>query len=114
MTTIPNPVISLARASVSISHALECLLKCPEIFRPFVVVEVIGADRFVQFAGSSERGLLFDVPALGIVASPQPTLADAVQLTIETLRRLGAKDEDMVRVTFESTRNAPGRRPGSA
>ena len=115
--------------------ALHQLLSCPEIFRPFVVVEVMGsgmyvrgagafvqfagstergAGAFVQFAGSTERGLLLDVPALGIKVQSCPTPEDGVNYVLTLLRKQGVPETGVVRVRFESTRKAPGPSPAEA
>ncbi len=93
--------------------ALRQLLSCPEVFRPFVIVEVPDGA-FVQFAGSTERGLLLDVPPLGIVIQPCPTPEDGVNYVLALLRRQGVQENAMVRVRFESTGRAPGRSPARA
>jgi hypothetical protein len=105
-------------------EALRQLLACPEAFRPFVIVEsrpfpTEGAlpgeeGPFVQFAGSTERGLLLDVPALGIVAVPCPTPEEGARQVLALLRKQGMREDGEVRVRFESTRRAPGRTPGQA
>jgi hypothetical protein len=94
--------------------ALRQLLSCPEIFRPFVIVEAVDSDAFVQFAGSTERGLLLDVPTAGIKIQPCPTVEDGVTHTLVLLRDQGVPEDGMVRVRFESTGRAPGRSPGKA
>jgi hypothetical protein len=110
----------LADARGPIVAALRKLLDCPEVFRPFVIVQQgVGHtedDVFVQFAGSTERGLLFDVPAQGIVTSPCVTPEDGATRAISSLRTQGVPAGSAVRVTFESTRDAPAgfRRPASA
>ena len=114
----------LGDAREHVTQALQKLLDCPEVFRPFVVIEEANPDgspscfdgRFVQFAGLTERGLLFDVPALGILAEPCPTPIAGTLLAITNLTAQGVPTAAVVRVTFESTRDAPMRfkRPAQA
>jgi hypothetical protein len=94
--------------------ALQQLLDCPEVFRPFVILRDLSTNLFVQFAGSTERGLLFDVPALGIVTLQIPTVAEAVNDALAAMRAQGVPGQGIVQVTFESTRNAPGKNPAKA
>jgi hypothetical protein len=94
--------------------ALRQLLLCSEVFRPFVVVKAIDSNTFVQFAGSTERGLLLDVPALNIYVHPCPTPEDGVNHVLVLLRNQGVPEDEVVHVEFESTRRAPGRSPGKA
>jgi hypothetical protein len=106
----------LADARGPIVSALRKLLDCPEVFRPFVIVQERASERFVQFAGSTERGLLFDVPARGIVAEPCPSPEEGAALAITNLRAQGVPAGAVVLVTFESTRSVPtgGRQPAQA
>jgi hypothetical protein len=117
--------VRLTDAREGIMEAIRKLLDCPEVFRPFVIVEQVDGRRFVQFAGSTERGLLFDVPALEIVAAqvvigPTDDLAVVgADLALAGLRKLGVEEQEIVRVLFESTGAVPaglsGRRsPSSA
>jgi hypothetical protein len=104
----------LADARGPIVSALRQLLDCPEVFRPFVIIQDVSTDLFVQFAGSTERGLLFDVPTRDIVAVACPSPEEGAAQAIALLRDQGVPVGAVMRVTFESTRNAPGRRPASA
>lgn len=106
----------LRDARAPIAAALGQLLSCPEVFRPFVIVETVRFHQFVQFAGSTERGLLFDVPALSIEASHNPVSDPEAGATIavDTLRAMGVLDTVTVRVRFESTRSGPQHKPGAA
>lgn len=96
--------------------ALRQLVSCPEVFRPFVVVEVMGshmyvrgAGAFVQFAGSTERGLLLDVPSLGISVQPCPTPEDGVNHVLVLLRKQGVLEDGILRVRFDSTGRVRGK-----
>jgi hypothetical protein len=93
----------LSNCSEPVLAALRQLLSCPEVFRPFVIVEVVDGA-FVQFAGSTERGLLLDVPALGIKVQPCPTPEDGVNHVLVLLRKQGVPEDGIVRVRFESTK----------
>lgn len=104
-----------------ILSALRQLVSCPEVFRPFVLVEVMGAAMyvrragvFVQFAGSEERGILFDVPALNIVVEPLATPEAGVDAALAGLRAQGVPEDAVVRVRFESTRGGPHFVPAKA
>ena len=125
MSETPKPTWTgpLRDALEPITAALRQLVDCPEVFRPFVLVQRLsdadrealpGCDRFVQFAGSTERGLLFDVPALLIRAQPCTSPEDGAKLAVRTLHDMGVLAETPVCVTFESTRGGPGFRAGSA
>jgi len=97
-------LVSLSDARPAVASALRHLLETPEATRPFVVIEEADGERFVQFAGSKERGLLFDVPALGIAVSPvpgnEPALAALVAL--DTLQlQLGVAPDALVNVCFD-------------
>lgn len=94
-----------------IRAALRALLNCPEVFRPFVVIEAVEHPQFVQFAGSTERGLIFDVPALDITLMPVISADDGVEIAFNTLRKMKLDDRARVRVRFESTH---GRKIGRA
>jgi len=80
------PRTALRDVAPLIQYALESMTATPEPLRPFVVVQDTVTRRFVQFCGSLERGVLFDVPVLGIVADPCPTVAEGVQRALDTLR----------------------------
>lgn len=54
---------TLATAVPVIEAALKRLLEKPKAHRPFVIIEVAGSDVFVQFTGSDQEQLVFDVPA---------------------------------------------------
>jgi hypothetical protein len=95
---------------------LRLLLTCPEAFRPFVIVEGVPFEDgpFVQFAGSTERGLELvflgqdrcarpDMSALGIVAVPYSTPEEGASQVLALLRKQGVREDDEVRVRFEST-----------
>lgn len=97
--------IKLSQSFEVICEALRNLLECPEARRPFVIVQDVATNRFVQFAGSLERGLLFDVPACGIVAEPCDTPERGAVMAQANLRLQRVDEESMVRVTFESTRD---------
>jgi len=81
--------------------ALRSLLDCPKVFHPFVVID--SGERSVQFAGSEERGLLFDVPRLGIVAAPIGSAEEGALTAVAALRLMDVIGN--VTVAFESTRN---------
>lgn len=71
--------VLLAHAQSEIEEALRRMMAMPKIVKPFVVIEELGgAARFVQFAGSEEETILFDVPALKISSR----LPDDVTLTL--------------------------------
>lgn len=88
------PTTSLREVEPLIRASLESMLATPESQRPFVVVQDIVTERFVQFCGSPERGVLFDVPALGIIAEPCRHVADGVERALATLRGPFALPED--------------------
>jgi hypothetical protein len=65
----------------------------PESERPFVILEHRVTKRFVQYAGSLTRPLVFDVPELDktvtIGSAQDPSIyAEAVRLGFETLSAL--------------------------
>jgi hypothetical protein len=80
------PTTALGEVEPLIRASLESMLATPESQRAFVLVEDIVTERFVQFCGSLERGVMFDVPALGIVAEPCRNVTDAVERALATLR----------------------------
>jgi hypothetical protein len=97
------PRTALRDVEPLIRAALESMISTPESQRPFVVVQDTVTERFVQFCGSLERGALFDVPALGIVADPCPTIADGVQRALDTLRGpLRLPEEAQLVVVFDT------------
>lgn len=105
----------LSESATHIRQALDSLIECPETFRPFVVIAC--GDIFVQFCGSMDRGICFDVPALGIVADYGTAIHDVdagVALALDGLRRQGLGDDARLHVTFESTHDAPGQKVGKA
>ena len=51
-----------------LAEALQRMLERPESMHPFVVVNVVGTDHFVQFCGALERRLRFECPPLDTVA----------------------------------------------
>jgi len=57
-------VILLSSAESEIQAAIERMHAKPESSKPFVVVtaKARGRERFVQFYGSAEKGINFDVP----------------------------------------------------
>lgn len=97
--------VLLAHAHAELEGALGRLRQQPESMKPFLIVEELGQEqrkRFVQFAGSTERGLLFDVPSLGISYHlPDPdNFVAAARLALETLSdRLGVSKAASVRIT---------------
>jgi hypothetical protein len=115
MSEPPTPTWTgpLRDALQPITAALRQLVECPEVFRPFVVIKS-DDDPFVQFAGSTERGVLFDVPALHIVTQPCASPEAGATLAVRTLHDMGVLGDTPVHVTFDSTRGGPGFRTGSA
>lgn len=109
ITVVETPkrmkTVRLQESFETICEALRNLLECPESRRPFVIIEDVATGRFVQFAGSKERGLLFDVPACGIVGEPCDTPERAAVMAQANLRLQRVADGALVRVVFESTRD---------
>ncbi len=97
------PTTSLGEVGPLIRASLESMLATPESQRPFVVVQDTVTKHFVQFCGSLERGVMFDVPALGIVADPCRNVADGVERALDTLRGpLALPDEAKLIVLFDT------------
>lgn len=89
-------VVTLGDSEWSISKAVERLLEKDEGIHPFVVIHQAGNETvFVQFAGSKQRRLIFDVPREGIVARPT-TLAEGPGLAIWSLSRQGVRADDSI------------------
>jgi len=57
-----SATVELRFAKLEIVAALARLRERPERERPFVIVGSFGGGAFVQFAGSADRPLVFDVP----------------------------------------------------
>lgn len=96
------PRTALKDVELVLRSSLQSMLATPESQRPFVVVQDMVTERFVQFCGSLERGVMFDVPALGIVAEPC-TVSEGVQRALDTLRGpLALPDEAELVVVFDT------------
>lgn len=97
------PTTPLGEVEPLLRAALESMLATPESQHPFVLVEDVVTERFVQFCGSLERGILLDVPALGIVADPCRHVAEGVQRALYALRGpLALPDEAKLVVVFDT------------
>ena len=69
ITLIPaaeDPAETAQRALPIVVGALELMLARKKSLRPFLILHDVATEKFVQWAGSSEERLLFDVPALEI------------------------------------------------
>lgn len=78
----------------AIEAALVAMMSRPQASRPFVILEHRPSRRFVQFCGSTNEPLTFDVPALdktvrlGGPDSPADVYESAAALALTTLGRL--------------------------
>lgn len=75
-------------AAEEIQLAILKMLSKPESSKPYVVINPVGMPEwFVQFCGSRQRALIFDVPRDGIHMRVKPELA--ADLTIKKLVEWG-------------------------
>lgn len=94
----------LIEAQKPIQDALERLLGRSEARHPFVIVSKVGCPGvFVRFAGSRERGLIFDVPARNI-ATPVLTPLDGAMAAVSMLQDMGVLECQRVLVHEEEDR----------
>ena len=96
----------MAFSQAPIEEALQRLRQKPARMRPFGIIETVIPPRaFVQFAGSAEEGLRFDVPSCNIIAqSIDPDdYASAARLALDTLGALGAHPRAFLRITESDT-----------
>jgi hypothetical protein len=99
----------LSEAETPIRQALERLVAKEEALHPFIIVEKVGRpDLFVQFAGSRQRGLLFDVPALRIVLEKTTPKEGAFRATAELIV-LGVLPDERVLIHEREDQEPPGR-----
>ena len=100
--------VLLTAAAPVIEDALRRLLQTPKSVRPFVIIEELSSKKFVQFAGSDEEELLFDVPSIGI-SFRVPNLggfSGIADMAIQTLtEHLWVPTTATLRIT-ESNRNS--------
>ena len=97
------PRIPLSEVEPAIRSALESMIATPEALRPFVLVEDVVTERFVQFYGSIERGIFLDVPALSPKGERCRDVADGAARAIATLRGpLGLPDNAQLIVLYDT------------
>jgi hypothetical protein len=84
--------VKLKDARPEIAAAIGRMLEKPRAHRPYLVITDTVTGTFVQFCGSDQEPLLFDVPVLGIVGRPvnkqrdlPATLDHAAELAVNVL-----------------------------
>jgi hypothetical protein len=104
--------VLLSAAEPVIEEALALLMQKPRSVRPFVVIDMLAdKKRFVQFAGSTEEELLFDVPALQISTRFPDSgsfQAHAKMALLVLTERLGVPATATLRITTESDGKSAG------
>ncbi len=73
------------KAKPVVEVALDQMMKRSKRSRPFTILTDVATGRFVQWCGSAEEKLLFDVPALGL-SEPQGNTEAAAVMGLDVLR----------------------------
>ena len=100
----------LSEAETPIRQALERLLEKDKSTHPFVVVNKVGRpDVVIQFAGSRQQPICFNVPLLGIAVEPMTPGAGAAR-AVDTLEfSLGVARNERVVIHEEEDSPSPWR-----
>lgn len=72
-----------------LTDALRRMIERPEMLRPFVVVDVVEKETFVQFCGSAERPFRFEFPEgdMAFMFSPETPPEAAAVFAVHFLTR---------------------------
>ena len=78
----------LEKAKPVLEAALETMLRRPEALGPFVILQAVGSEAFVQWCGSDARPLRFEAPAIDVVETNHPHVGVSALRGLDVLTSL--------------------------